>query len=106
MDTLRTTEEVEAIKRNIKAQMPETYKAIVERSAETDLGREAFRLVTRGLRGEPNCFYAVERGHVVGTPFNLPDVTPELAAVMVRFGCQFLVMWSPVASKGASDGAH
>ena len=104
MDTLRTAEEVEALKRTIKAQMPQTYKAIVERSADTDLGRQAFALVTRGLKGEPNCFYAMERGHVVGTPFNVPNVTADLASYMVRFGCSFLVMWAPSAQQEAADG--
>ena len=106
LDTTRTTDEVEAIKRTIKAHMPETYKAILQRSADTDLGRDAFALVTRGLRGEPNCFYALERGHVVGTPFNLPNVTPELASVIVRFGCSFLVMWAPDTYKEPAHGPH
>ena len=105
MDTSRTAEEVEALKRTIKAHMPETYKAIQARAADDDLGREAFGLVTRGLRGEPNCFYAMERGHVVGTPFTMPDVSAELAAYMVRFGCQFLIMWAPGAQKGGQHGA-
>lgn len=100
MDTTRTPEQVEAMKKLIKAQMPETYKAIVERSAAADLDKQAFALVTRGLRGEPNCFYAMERGHVVGTPFNIPDVTAELAATIVRFGCSFLIMWAPKGTSG------
>jgi len=104
MDTFWNADEVEAFKRTIKAHMPETYKAIQARAAEDDLGREAFALVTRGLRGEPNVFYAMERGHVVGTPFNIPDVSAELAAYMVRFGCQFLIMWAPGAQKGGADG--
>ncbi len=101
---VRSAEEVEALKATIKAHMPETYKAIVARSADTDLGRQAFSLVTRGLRGEPNCFYAIERGHVVGTPFDAPDVTAELAAYIVRFGCQHLVMWSPQARPASAAG--
>lgn len=88
----------------IKAQMPETYKAIVAKSSE--IGNEAYALVRRGLRGEANTFYAVERGHVVGTPFDMPDVQADLARVMVQFGCTFLIMWAPAAPKGGVDGAH
>jgi hypothetical protein len=104
MDTSRTTEktaeEVEAVKRTIKADMPETYAAIQARAADSDIGRQAFALVTRGIKGEPNCFYAVERGHVVGTPFDIPDVTGELASLIVRFGCSFLIMWQPIKAGG------
>lgn len=114
MDT-RTAEkpgqqvDVQARVQLIKAQMPETYAAIVAKAGE--IGNEAYALVRRGLRGEPNCFYAMERGHVVGAPFNLPDVQADMARFMVQFGCAFLVMWAPAAvaaaaGKGAADGAH
>lgn len=77
----------------IKAQMPETYRAI--QSKATEIGPVAFALVRRGLRGEANCFYALERGWVKGTPFNVDDVNAELARYMVQFGCKHLVMWAP-----------
>lgn len=109
MDTSRAPDEaakrLEELRHVIKTQMPETYKAIQERAAEGDLGRQAYALVTRGLQGRPNCFYAIERGHVVGAPFDMPDVTAELARTMVQFGCQFLVMWAPDA-KGEANGTH
>lgn len=109
MDT-RTAEkpgqqiDVQARVQLIKAQMPETYKAIVAKAGE--IGNDAYALVRRGLRGEANCFYAVERGHVVGAPFNLPDVQAEMARFIVQFGCAFLIMWAPGAQQGAADGAH
>jgi len=113
MDT-RTAEkpgqqvDVQARAQQIKAQMPETYKAIVGKAGE--IGNEAYALVRRGLRGEPNCFYAMERGHVVGTPFDMGDVQAEMARYMVRFGCTFMVMWAPAAAaaagKGVADGAN
>lgn len=95
MDTSRTAADVEQAIRDIKAHMPETYKAILERAKESDLGRQAYSLVRRALRGEANCFYAMERGRVVGTPFSMPDVTAEMARYMVQFGCSFLIMWQP-----------
>lgn len=82
---------VEAQVEQIRRQMPETYAAIRERAATH--GNDTFALVRRALRGEPGCFYAVEAGHVVGTPFECRDVTDEVAGLMVRFGCTFLVMW-------------
>lgn len=76
----------------IKANMPEVYKSIQEKAQQR--GKAAFALVRRGLRGEPNCFYAFERGHVVGTPFNQTDIMPQIAMYMVRFGCSHIVVWN------------
>jgi len=109
MDT-RTAEkpgqqvDVQARVQLIKAQMPETYASIVAKAGE--IGNEAYALVRRGLRGEPNCFYAMERGHVVGAPFNLPNLPDDVARLLLQFGVTFMVMWAPEACKGAADGAH
>jgi hypothetical protein len=55
---------------------------------------EAYVLVRKGLRGEANCFYAFERGRVVGTPFNLVEVTRDIAQYMVTFGCAHVCIWA------------
>lgn len=78
---------------NIKANMPETYKSIQAKAAT--MGKPAFGLVRRGLRGEANCFYAFERGHVVGTPFALGEVTRDIAQYMVTFGVTYYCIWAP-----------
>jgi hypothetical protein len=97
--------DVEARVRDIKAYMPETYKAIQAKAAE--IGRPAYAYVRRGLAGQPNMFWAVERGRVVGAPFNLPEITADVAQLMVAFGCNSVVMWGePAAQQGAADGAH
>ncbi len=90
----------------IKTQMPETYRAVQAKAGE--IGSNAYRYVREALRGTPNRFYAIEGGHVVGTPFDLPDVTADLARVMVQFGCRHLIMWAAEAQqqKGGADGAH
>lgn len=75
----------------IKTDMPSTYAAIQAHAAAH--GNQAFALVRRALRGEANCFYALEAGHVVGTPFSDRTVTDEVAGLMVRFGVSFLIMW-------------
>ena len=76
----------------IKGRMPETYKAIQAKAGE--IGKAAFGLVRRGLKGEANCFYAFERGHVVGTPFSHGPVPAEVAQYMVQFGGAFVCIWS------------
>jgi hypothetical protein len=78
---------------DIKAHMPETYKAIQAKAVV--IGKPAFALVRRGLRGEADCFYAFERGHVVGTPFSLGEVTRDIAQYMVTFGITHCCIWAP-----------
>lgn len=95
---------VEERVQGIKQHMPETYKAIQAKAEE--IGREAYAFVRRGVAGQPNMFYAVERGFVVGTPFTLADLNAEVAKNMVMFGVKFLIMWGLPASGEVSHGAH
>jgi len=81
----------------IKADMPRTY-ADIQAQAAGPRGRATFALVRRALKGEPNCFYAAEGGHVVGTPFDLA-LTADVAAQVVQFGAGFIVMWPLVAEE-------
>ena len=62
--------------RLIKSRMPETYKSIQAKAAQS--GREAYAMVRRSIAGQANTFWAVERGMVVGTPFNMPDITVDV----------------------------
>ena len=68
------------------------------------IGNEAFALVRKGLRGEPNAFYAFERGYVVGTPFSAGPITDEVAGLMVRFGFAFVCIFM-APEQGANHGA-
>lgn len=88
---------VEAVIAQIKADMPETYKTIQDKASE--IGRIAFELVRRGLRGEPNCFYAFEAGRVVGTPFVWPQVQADVAKLMVQFGVKSVCIFA-IPGKG------
>lgn len=89
----------------IKGHMPETYRAIQAKAA--NIGNRAYAFVRRGLAGQPNAFYAMENGRVVGTPFDLPDVSADLARLMVQFGCRHLIMWGVEAQQqGGGDGTH
>lgn len=91
MDTTKTPAEVEEVIGTIKTRMPEVYKAIQSKAAT--LGKPAFALVRNGIKGQPNCFYAFERGHVVGTPFTLTDIARDVAQLMVTFGVDHVVVW-------------
>lgn len=96
--------DVKARTDEIRQNMPETYREIVAMAGR--VGGKAYEVVRQAIRGEPNRFYAIERGWVVGTPFDLPQVQPELAVFILRFGCTYLVMWSPELVQEARDGAH
>lgn len=104
---MATTEnEVAAQIESIKRNMPAVYKAIQERADLALLGKEAYALVRRGLRGEANCFYAFQRGFVVGTPFTNPaEIMADVAVAMVTFGTDFCVIW-PWRGKGQQHGSH
>jgi hypothetical protein len=94
MDTSGTTKmDVNGKINEIKRYMPETYQSIQAKAAK--IGNQAYELVRRGLRGEANCFYAFEGARVVGTPFNMPDITADIALLMVEFGCAYVCMFGP-----------
>ena len=96
--------DIEARVREIKTHMPQTYRSIQAKA--TEIGREAYAMVRRAIGGQPNLFYAVECGHVVGTPFSLRDITADVAQGMVMFNTRSVVLWGNVPAKGAADGAH
>ena len=86
---------------DIKAHMPEVYQAIKDKADE--IGKEAYSLVRRGLRGEPNCFYAFERGWVKGTPFKLTDIQRDVAYYMVAFGGAHVCIFPKMISKAPEN---
>jgi len=88
----------------IKTKMPETYRDIQKRADK--IGALAFALVKRGLRGEPDCFWAMEGGYVMGTPFKLEDSSRDLAWYMVSFGCLHVCIFRPLLLCEASDGKN
>jgi len=86
----------------IKTHMPLVYGAIQDKAKE--IGNEAFALVRKGLRGEPNAFYAFERGYVVGTPFSTGPIPDEVAGLMVRFGFAFVCIFRAPDQPAAGGG--
>ncbi len=101
MDTRTAKVDVKPLIEEIKQFMPETYKAIQQQSYL--VGNGAFELVRRSLRGEPNCFYAIERGRVMGTPFAVSSITDFVARQMVEFGCAYVCIW-PVPENQQTAG--
>ena len=99
IDTRPQKIDVQAKIEEIKGAMPETYASIQAKAKE--IGNEAYVLVRKGLRGEANCFYAFEKGRVVGTPFNLVEVTRDIAQYMVTFGCAHVCIWAAI-EKGSN----
>ncbi|MDP9891245.1 hypothetical protein J2W32_000342 [Variovorax boronicumulans] len=99
-DQAMTVAEVNARLGFIKDRMPRTYQAIQEKAAV--VGKEAYALVRRGIRGEPNCFFACERDHKAGTPWDAA-VPTDVARLVERYGMTFVCMWPE--PKG-TDGTH
>ena len=87
----------------IKGRMPSTYAAIKARAGA--VGSVAFALVRRGLAGQPNMFWAMEGGYVVGTPFAGQAIERDVAYNMVTFGVDHVCIFG-LANQGVSNGAH
>lgn len=91
MDTLDTRtpakSNVDAKLAEIRDRMPSVYAAIQQ--AAKARGNKVYAWVRDGLRGEPDRFYAMERGRVVGTPF-CQAVMADVAQNMVQWGCDFI----------------
>lgn len=102
MDTRTAKVDVAASIQEIKQHMPETYKSIQAKAAE--IGNDVYVLVRRGLRGEPNCFWAMERGHIKGTLFDMPDVQRDVAWAMVGFGCAHACIFPAATLKEGGAG--
>ncbi len=98
MDTLKTPEQVAEVLQVIKTKMPNTYEAV--RAKADEIGSQAYSWVRAGIRGEPNRFYAVEAGYVVGTPFAGHRIEAQVAALMCNFGTDYVCIW-PSAKSGA-----
>jgi hypothetical protein len=84
-------EQIQAIKRY----MPRVYEAIRARAAAFD---DTYKLVRRGARGEPGCFYAFEADREVGTPFSA-DVPTDVAQLVARYGMTMACVWPDAAAK-------
>jgi len=89
---------------SLREVMPSTAKWVDDRRAEHGAAfvNEQIRLALSGQAGH---FYAMERGHVLGTPFpsDHPIYPDQEFAVMI--GCSFAAFMA-TPKKEAADGAH
>lgn len=88
--TPKSSEEVEAGLQTIKAHMPKTYARIQELAAQD--GGLTFKLVRRGLRGEPNVFWASEAGYVMGTAYSYELIRADVALCITQLGSSHWVI--------------
>lgn len=92
MDTQTPAMDVSDKINEIKQHMPGVYASIQRKAAQ--IGDDAFKLVRRGLRGEPRCFYAMEGGRVVGTPFDIAHYDMVVASIaLLEFGRAEVCIW-------------
>lgn len=84
----------------IKTAMPLTYRSIQNKAAQ--FGNDVYRLVRLGIRGQANCFWAMEGGRVVGTPFASTHPVAAVAAQgLVQFGCAHVcIVAEPAKAEG------
>lgn len=74
----------QASKIDLRQQMPETARWVDERRAEW--GKDHVNTCLRkAIAGEPDWFYAVEAGHILGTPF-ATALRGEAVDLWVKFG--------------------
>lgn len=81
-------------KRDLRRDMPNT-------AAKVDEYRQTYGAdwvndqIRRALRGEPDRFYAMENGHVLGTPFQADPALADWIKTAVALGSRFAVVMRP-----------
>jgi hypothetical protein len=64
-------------------------------------------MIRRAMKGEAGCFYAMENGHVLGTPFTAKDAAVAMwQSVAVTHGAKFAAFIAPKAPAPAAEVAH
>lgn len=90
---------------DLRQHMPETAKWVDQKRQE--LGAEFVNgCIRRALKGEPGFFYAMERGHVLGTPFPATHPVAKDQEYAVTMGCSFAGFIATPAAPGGNDGTH
>jgi hypothetical protein len=90
---------------DLRQQMPETSKWVDAKRVE--LGKEYVNdCIRRALKGEPGLFYALERGHVLGTPYPATHPIADSQNYAITMGCSFAGFIATPATQGGSNGAN
>ena len=105
MDTQTVSQVDLAAKRAaIRNKMPKVYDAIQRKVAEQ--GEAVFGMVTRGLRGEPNCFFAIEGTHVAGTPFVDHAICKDVGSIMATCPTVMVCLFREVQTLAQTEVQH
>ena len=73
---------------DLRQQMPETSKWVDAKRVE--LGKDFVNdCIRRSMKGEPGLFYAMERGHMLGTPFPATHPVAKDQQYAITMGCTF-----------------
>lgn len=81
--------------------MPETANW-VERMRQERGAAFVNDCIRRAIKGEPGLFYAIERGHVLGTPFPATHAIAADQNMAVALGCTFAGFMATPPSSEAS----
>lgn len=81
---------------DLKSQMP-TVATIVQERRQAWGDAHVNRCIKEGLKGRPNRFYAIEAGHIVGTPFDATTDLHHAAKLAAIVGGAFVAMQEPAA---------
>ncbi len=87
---------------DLRQQMPETSKWVDAKRIE--YGKDYVNdCIRRALKGEPGQFYAMERGHVLGTPFPATHPFAQAQDYAILTGCSFAGFLSKPTTPGHKD---
>lgn len=88
---------------DLRQQMPETALWVDRKRQE--YGAEHVNLcIRKAMKGEPGHFYAIERGHVLGTPFPSTHPVAEWQDFAIMTGSSFAGFIAEPAARGVIDG--
>ncbi|WP_295378391.1 hypothetical protein [uncultured Pseudacidovorax sp.] len=92
-----------AKKVNLREDMPETAAWVDQRRKEWGVPY-VNDCIRRAIAGEPGLFYALERGHVLGTPFPATHPVAELQHQAVLKGSTFAGFMAEPKVEKVEDG--
>lgn len=87
---------------NLRLEMPRVSEFVDQRRV-IDGAEWVNACIKRAMKGEPNLFYAIEGGHVLGSPFTADKYVKEVLELAVYLGTGYVVVMAP---KKAPDAAH
>lgn len=92
-----------AAKLDLRQQMPETA-LWVEAKRQLYGAKFVNGCIRRAMNGEPGLFYAMERGHTLGTPFPSDHPLVDYQKYAITMGCTFAGFMATPA--GGTDGSN